>query len=355
MVRSSQSAKDLATLAPTTDLAFQLPDPDDDRISESDFQQQIDRAWQVCDRFDLQTNIWRGRILRTVRDREKKRGDGRGTGFLNWLKDREISKTQAYSLIELANSSDTLLDSGYLDTEDVNRFSKRAFIETAQAVPEVQQMVGDAAKRGDRITRREVRQLSDDWTAMTSELLPEKLREKAVDQTIPTRYLAPLVRHLEKLPESHQASIREAMAESPDVDTLKQVTNEAKSLSRYLEAATQVQALDEAAIDIEMALEEALRLGCLNSAADLVNQASQLEGAIAKLYTTWKRVNTLSERLYVDTGASTPNLRALLKALDRLSNASIDFYFGDPRGETFSRKVRLKIDDDNRLETGEWD
>ena len=31
-------------------------------------------AWQgVGDRFDLQTDIWRGRILRTVRDREKAR------------------------------------------------------------------------------------------------------------------------------------------------------------------------------------------------------------------------------------------------------------------------------------------
>lgn len=355
MIRVSNSAKALAELEQTIDLEFQLPDPEDDRISEPEFQQQIDRAWQVCDRFDLQTDIWRGRILRAVRDREKKRGEGRGSGFLNWLNDREISKTQAYTLIELANSADTLLESGCLEPQDVNRFSKRAFMETAQAEPEVQQMVSDAAKRGDRITRREVRQLSDDWLAMTSELLPEEIREKATDQTIPTRYLAPLVRHLEKLPESHQESIRQTMAESPDVDTLKQVTSEARSLYRYLDAATHVQAIENDAIDVEQALEEALRLGCLNSAADLVNQAAQLENAIAKLYTTWKRVNTLSERLYVDTGASTPHLRSLLKALDRLSSESIEFYFGDPRGETFSRKIRLKVEDDPGLETGTWE
>jgi hypothetical protein len=36
------------------------------------------------------------------RDREKKGGEGRGTGFLNWLKEqRKISKSQAYSLWEL--------------------------------------------------------------------------------------------------------------------------------------------------------------------------------------------------------------------------------------------------------------
>ncbi len=165
------------------DLNFQLPDPEDEKLAEPEFQQQVERAWQVCDRVNLQTDIWRGRILRAVRDREKWYGDGRGTGFLNWLKDREISKSQAYALIELANSADTLLESGYLEPEDVNQFSKRAFVETAKADPEVQQMVSDAARRGDRITRREVRQLSDEWTAITSDLLPAEVKEKRL--TIP--------------------------------------------------------------------------------------------------------------------------------------------------------------------------
>jgi hypothetical protein len=343
----------LSDLEQNLDLQFQLPDPDDEKIPEIEFQQQIERAWQVCDRFDLQTDIWRGQILRAVRDREKKRGDGRGAGFLNWLQDREISKTNAYNLIELANSADTLLENGYLDSQDVNRFSKRAFVETAQSVPEVQQMVGDAAKRGDRITRREVRQLSDDWTAMTSDLLPDEIRAKVTDQTIPTRYVAPLVRHLEKLPASHQDSIREAMAGSPDLDTLKQATGEARALSRYLESAAQVQALDD--MDVEQALEEALRLGCLNTTAEIVNQAAQLEGAIAKLYTTWKRLNSLSERLYVDTGASTPNLRTMLKSLERLSSEDIEFFFGDPRGDKFSRTIRLKLEADLALDTGTWE
>ncbi|WP_347272374.1 hypothetical protein, partial [Leptolyngbya sp. FACHB-36] len=221
---------------PSLALDFQLPDPEDAQISETDFQQQLDRAWQVCDRVTLQTDLWRGRILRTVRDREKWYGDARGTGFLNWLKDREISKSQAYALIELANSADVLLEDGYLEPDTVNQFSKRAFVETAKANPEVQQMVSEAAQRGDRITRREVRQLNDEWTAVTSDLLPPALKEKAADQSIPARYLAPLVREMQRLPEAHQEPIRAAIAEHPDVDTLKQVTSEARSLARYLEA-----------------------------------------------------------------------------------------------------------------------
>ena len=328
--------------AQTVDLNFQLPDPEDERISEAEFQQQVETAWQVCDRFDLQTDIWRGRILRAVRDREKKGGEGRGTGFLNWLKDQEISKSQAYTLIELADSADTLLENGLLESQDVNQFSKRAFVETAQASAEVQQLVSEAAQRGENITRREVRQLSDEWTAMTSDLLPAEVKEKAADNTIPTRYLAPLVREMEKLPESHQDTLRTEVAQSPDVDTLKQATAEARYLAKYLDAANQVQVLNQDAIDLESALEEALRIGCLNAAADLVNQAAQLEQNIAKLYTAWKQVNKLAERVYVDSGASTPNLRSLLAHLEPLTNETLEVQLGEP-DSPLSRTIRLKI------------
>ncbi|MBW4574569.1 MAG: hypothetical protein KME08_04725 [Aphanothece sp. CMT-3BRIN-NPC111] len=340
MAQSTDSPIDLVSaFAGITDLNFQLPDPEDEQIPELDFQEQVDNAWLVCDRFDLQTEIWRGRILRAVRDREKKGGDGRGTGFLNWLKEREISKSQAYSWIELANSADTLLEQGHLDPAAINNFSKRAFVETAKSSPEVQQLVTDAAQKGDRITRREVRQLSDEWTAMSSDLLPDEVKEKAADGLMPTRYLAPLVREMEKLPASHQTALQHEITENFDVDTVKQVTSDARSLAKYLDAGAQVQAFNQTSLDLEMALEEALRLGCLNLAADLVKQASQLEQIIAKVYTTWKRLGSLADRLYVDTGASTPNLRSLLNCLDRLSGEIIEV----PLDDTGDNIVRLKV------------
>jgi hypothetical protein len=327
-------------LAHELDLNFQLPNPEDDQIPESDFQRQVETAWQVCDRFDLQTDIWRGRILRAVRDREKRHGDGRGQGFLNWLKDREISKSQAYSLIELANSADTLLTDGLLEPDQVRHFSKRAFVETAQAAPEVRQLISEAVQRGNRITRREVRQLADEWTAATSDLLPEAVREKAANHTIPARYLTPLVKEMEKLPEPHQQTLQTEVAANPDVETVKQATAEARYLAKYLTAARQVQVLDQSALDLETALEEALRVGCLNSTADLVNQAAQLEQNAAKLYTTWKRLNSLAERVYLDSGASTPNLRSLLSFLNPLTQETLEVNLGE-------RLVRLRILEEN--------
>jgi len=348
---------DLAALEEKLAISFdvQLPDPEDTEISAYDFQHHIEMAWQVCDRLDLQTDVWRGKILRAVRDRERTSEPGKGLGFLNWLKDREMSKSTAYSLIDLAECADRMIDDGYLEAEDVNKFTKRAFMETAKSSSEVQQVIADSAKQGKRITRREVKQLSDEWVAMTSDLIPEELRVKAADQSIPPRYIAPLVKQMERLPEVHQDTIREAVAENPDLGTLKQVTAEARYLARYLEGANQVQALNDSNVDLELALEEALRLGVLNTAAELVNQSGILEGAIAKLYGSWRKMNQLSERLYVDTGASTPHLRGLLGRLDQLCGETVEITIGDPNGEGFSRTIRLTIEESGEMNSNQLD
>ncbi|NES84604.1 MAG: hypothetical protein F6K10_26155, partial [Moorea sp. SIO2B7] len=57
------------------------------------------------------------------------------------------------------------------------------------------------------------------------------------------------------------------------------------------------------------------------------------------LYTTWKRLGNLSDRLYVDTGASNPNLRSLLTCLESLTREVIEVRLDDA-GEHL---VRLKL------------
>ncbi len=321
------------------DINLELPDPDDESVGDYDFQLQVDSAWAVCDRFDLQTEIWRGRILRVVRDREKRGGDSRGQGFLNWLKERELSKSQAYAWIELANSADALMAQGELSPQTLNNFTKRAFVETAKSSPEVQQMVTEAATRGDKISRREVKQLSEEWTAMSSDLLPEELKERAASGSMPPRYLAPLVREMEKLPELHQQALQREMTDNPEVDNVKELTANARSLSRYLDAGAQVQTLNQSAVDLSIALEEAMRVGCLPVAADLLKQAATLEQTLTKFYMTWKRVGTLADRLFVDTGASTPHLRSLLNCLERLSGEIVEV----PLDEMGQNSIRVRV------------
>ena len=156
---------------------------------------------------------------------------------------------------------------------------------------------------------------------------------------MPPRFIAPLVREMEKLPELHQLAIREEIAANPDVDNIKLVTSNAKSLSKYLDAGAQVQVLNDSKVDLASALEEAMRVGCLPVAADVLKQAAQLEQTMTKFYLTWKRLGSLVDRLYVDTGASTPNLRSLIASVERLSSEIVEV----PLDDSGENSIRLRI------------
>jgi hypothetical protein len=100
-----------------------------------------------------------------------------------------------------------------------------------------------------------------------------------------------------------------------------------------------VQTINQSTVDLSIALEEALRVGCLPVASDLLKQAANLEQNLTKFYMTWKRIGTLADRLYVDTGASTPHLRSLLNCLERLSGEIIEI----PLDEVGENTIRVRI------------
>ena len=321
-------------------LSLELPDPESDSISTIEFLARLEEAWAVCDRFDLQTEIWRGRILRAVRDREKRGGEGRGTGFLQWLREQEISKTRAYTLIQLAESADGLVGEGLLEEASVNNFSKRAFLETAQADPEVQLMIAEAANGGQEITRKQVRRLSDEFTAATSPLLPEEIRQRTADNLLPPRAVAPLVKELAKLPEGQQEELRRVLREEPELELVKDVTSTARWLSKAAEAGLAVRAFQQGQLDFDKALQEAQRLDALGLLADAVGQAQALESAVLKLHTSWRRLGGLQERLWLESGSSTPHLRELLTALQSLSGSTLRVSLGELAG---GKRVRLQL------------
>ena len=321
-------------------LELDLPDPEQDDISTMEFLARLEQAWAVCDRFDLQTEIWRGRILRAVRDREKRGGEGRGAGFLQWLREQEISKTRAYGLIQLAESADDLVGGGMLEQESVNQFSKRAFMETAQAAPEVQVMISEAANEGQEITRKQVRRLTDEFTAATSPLLPEEIRQRTQENLLPSKAVAPLVRELAKLPDEQQDDFRKVLQDEPELDRIKDVTSTARWITKATEAGIAVRAFQQGELNLEKAMQEALRLDALGLLADAVGQAQALEASVLKLHPSWRRLGGLQERLWVESGSSTPYLRDVLTALQSLSGVTMRVSLGELAG---GKRVRLQI------------
>ncbi len=325
-------------------LELDLPDPSKDDLNVIEFFDRLDKAWAFCDRFDLQTEIWRGRILRLVRDREKRGGEGRGAGFLEWLRQREISKTRAYSLIQLADSADDLVGGGILEETSVNNFSKRAFVETAQADPEVQQMISEAANEGQEITRRQVRRLRDEFTAATSSLLPKEIRQLTQENLLPSKIVAPLVKELAKLPELHQEEFRKSLRAEPEIDCIKDLTSSARWISKSNDACLSIRAFQSSNLNLEKAMQEAKRIDALGLLADALGQAKALESSVLKFHTAWRRLGGLQEKLWVDSGSSTPYLRDVLIALQALSGATMRVSLGELAG---GKKLRLQMVEEN--------
>ena len=321
-------------------LQLDLPDPGSDDLSSIEFLNRLEKAWSICEKVDLQTEIWRGRILRAIRDREKRGGEGRGTGFLQWLREMEISKTRAYQLIQLADSADNLVGGGILSQASVNQFSKRAFIETAQSLPEVQQMISEAANEGQEITRKQVKRLSDEFTAVTSTLLPEEIRERTQANLLPSRMVAPLVKELAKLPEMQREEIKGQLREQPEIELIKDMTSNARWISKSLEASLSLKSFQEKKLNLEIAIKEAQRLDCLRLLSDAVGQARSIENSVIKLYMSWKRVGSLYEKLWLESGSSTPYLREVLEALQALTGHNIRVSLGELGG---GKNLRLQI------------
>ena len=130
------------------------------------------------------------------------------------------------------------------------------------------------------------------------------------------------------------------LREEPELDRVRDVTLTARWLSRTSEAGLAVRALQGDQLDLEKAIQEAQRLDVLGLLSDAVAQAQQVENAVLKLHTSWRRLNGVQERLWVETGSSTPYLRDLLTALQTLSGATMRVSLGELAG---GRRVRLQL------------
>ena len=124
-----------------------------------------------------------------------------------------------------------------------------------------------------------------------------------------------------------------------ELDRIKDVT----STARWITKATSpvwLWAFQQGELDLEKAMQEAQRLDALGLLADAVGQAQALEAAVLKLHTSWRRLGGLQERLWVESGSSTPYLRDVLNALQSLSGATLRVSLGELAG---GKNVRLQL------------
>ena len=152
--------------------------------------------------------------------------------------------------------------------------------------------------------------------------------------------MAPLVKELAKLPELQQDDLRKVLRDEPELDRIKDVTHTARWITKATESGESVRAFQQGELDLEKAMQEAQRLDALGLLADAVGQAHALESAVLKLHTSWRRLGGLQERLWVESGSSTPYLRDVLSALQSLSGPTMRVSLGELAG---GKRVRLQL------------
>jgi len=83
--------------------------------------------------------------------------------------------------------------------------------------------------------------------------------------------------------------------------------------------------------------------------SDAFGQAKTIESSILKFHSAWKRLEGLQERLWVESGSSTPYLRELLDTLQSLTGSTIRVSLGELSG---GKRLRLQLveEDSERLE-----
>ena len=158
-----------------------------------------------------------------------------------------------------------------------------------------------------------------------------------------------MVRELSKLSPIQQEEICETLRENPEIDSVKDMTNTAKWIGKSLDASLSLRAFQNKDLNLDKATQEALRLDSLGILSDAFGQAKTIESSILRFHSAWKRLEGLQERLWVESGSSTPYLRELLDTLQTLTGSSIRVSLGELSG---GKRLRLQLveEDSERLE-----
>ena len=201
-------------------------------------------------------------------------------------------------------------------------------------------MIAESANKGKEITRKDVKRLSDEFTAATCPLLPDEIRQRTQENLLPPKIVAPLAKQLSKLSEDMQDDFRVVLKESPDIESIKEVTNAAKWIGKSNEAALTLRTLQIESVNLDKATQEAQRIDALSFLADALTQARTIEATVLRLHSAWRRLGDIHERLWLESGSSTPNLREVLNALQVLSGSKLKVSLGEICG---GKKIRMQI------------
>lgn len=270
----------------------------------------------------LAADIAKGRLLSQVREVFVQQGEGWAAEFRRFLKGHDLTPAKALKLIQLAGNSQEAFGD---DAEAVaDRMTRQAFYLALDADQQVRELIKEQALEAESpLKKGDVAAIKNEWEIVTSEFLPIELKEKVQDGSLPAPKIAPLVKEVEQLPEEIASQfVQEILADSCDIDEIKQTTRDAKALNKTLNKLPLITCLAE--LDDNALVEETLKESLyIDLVSKVIAKAEQVQKLATKLYQSHSKLSKEVDKLYCETGASTPHLRQLLVGLDVLAGETI--------------------------------
>jgi hypothetical protein len=272
----------------------------------------------------LAAEISKGRLLSQVRETLVTQcSEGWEAEFKRFLKGHDLTPAKALKLIQLAGNAEEAFGD---DAEQVaDRMTRQAFYLAVDAGQEVRQLVKQQALESETVLKKgDVAAIRNEWDIVTSEILPESVKEKVQNGSLLAPKVAPLVKELNESPEEFAVLFAEEIAASDgfDADELKEVTKDIKGLNKVLNELPLVTCLANLNNDaiVGEILKESLYIDLVSK---VTTRAEQVQRLATKLYQSHRKLSKEVDRLYCETGASTPHLRRLIAGLDSLAGETI--------------------------------
>lgn len=169
-----------------------------------------------------------------------------------------------------------------------------------------------------RLTKPVYKQIESSAKALESNLIPKEIKKKVEEGSLPPSIVAPLVKAIEELPEQEQPLVF-AGDNDFSADNLELITQDIKDIVKINESLAATLTLRDVGLDANALKEQLKRVEAVSLGASFISAMVKVEKLARKLKQAWEKLGHLGERLFVETGVSTPEIRKLLGCADTLT------------------------------------
>ncbi|NER39842.1 MAG: hypothetical protein F6J93_38905 [Oscillatoria sp. SIO1A7] len=279
---------------------------------------------QETDRAGLMAAIRAGEVLLKARKMFKGQEQQEEKSFGNWIKRQGYSVSWGYTRMKLATTYQDIANSFEEISEVIGLFNQKTFFKFADQSEEFKAWLIEKIQNANflakfaptnRINSAALGKIKSFWTVENSEIVPEHLKGNEVLHPEEVKAIAEVAEKAEALPEQFKEHFAAALWEA-DAQDYKEIARSAKEAFNFMDETQALQFASSENEDFaEGVLGELIRTGVENIGSKLSKAAAKVEKLCAQLFLAHREYQHLSDRLYVETGASTPKTRELLKSL----------------------------------------